>query len=238
MKKVLMWVLTGFMALAAIVYAPSVSSAIAVIFVLLAAPIGRWQEALSGRGLRGGVKGVLLCAAFLATVFTAPVQRSSDMAAGLPTAPPETSAPVEASAPVETAEPTPAPTLRPTVAPTPAPTPDPTPTPTPDPTPAPTPDPTPAPTPQPTPAPTAAPAQGGNTGGGSGGGGNGGNFDTWDNPNQQQTAMAWVLNTNSMKIHYPSCSSVRRIAPQNYATSNESLEALLSRGYTRCGRCF
>lgn len=111
------------------------------------------------------------------------------------------------------------------------------PTPESTPEPVPTPAPTPIPTPEPTPAPTSPPAQGGNSGGGTGGG-NGDNFTTWDNPNQQQTAMTWVLNTNSRKIHYPSCSSVRRIAPRNYATSNEPLEVLLARGYTRCGRCF
>ena len=82
---------------------------------------------------------------------------------------------------------------------------------TPSPTPKPTPEPTPAPTPTPEPTPT---------------------------PTPQQVARTWVLNTNTRKIHYPSCSSVSRIAAQNYATSTASIDELLARGYTRCGRCF
>lgn len=70
-----------------------------------------------------------------------------------------------------------------------------------------------------------------------GGSGNN-NFDTYDNPEQQQTKDDYVLNTSSMKIHYPSCRSVAKIAPKNYATSNESLDSLLAQGYDTCGICF
>lgn len=63
------------------------------------------------------------------------------------------------------------------------------------------------------------------------------NFNTWDNPDQQNTSAKWVLNTSTMKIHYPRCSEVRRIAPQNYDTSNLSESELLAQGYTTCGRC-
>ncbi len=65
----------------------------------------------------------------------------------------------------------------------------------------------------------------------------GNNFNTYDNPDQQQTADAYVLNTSSHKIHYPNCSSVAKIAPKNYSTSNASLEELMSQGYTTCGIC-
>lgn len=71
-----------------------------------------------------------------------------------------------------------------------------------------------------------------------GGTGKGSNFDTYDNLAQQQTNALWVLNTNSMKIHHPNCKSVKKIAPHNYATSNQSLEELISAGYTTCGNCF
>ena len=64
------------------------------------------------------------------------------------------------------------------------------------------------------------------------------NFNTYNNPEQQQTSALYVLNTSSMKIHYPSCSSVKQIAPQNYATSNSSTEDLRAQGYTTCGKCF
>lgn len=70
-----------------------------------------------------------------------------------------------------------------------------------------------------------------------GGSGNADNFDTWDNPDQQNTSAKWVLNTSTLKIHYPRCSEVPRIAPHNYATSNLSEEELLAQGYSTCGRC-
>lgn len=70
-----------------------------------------------------------------------------------------------------------------------------------------------------------------------GGTGNADNFYTWDNPDQQNTSAKWVLNNGTMKIHYPNCPDVRRIAPQNYATSNLSESELILQGYTTCGRC-
>lgn len=93
--------------------------------------------------------------------------------------------------------------------------------------------------------PDSSSSQGGNTGGssaggnnlGGGGSGNADNFDTWDNPDQQNTSAKWVLNTSTLKIHYPSCPEVRRIAPHNYSTSNLDEAELLVQGYTTCGRC-
>ncbi len=72
----------------------------------------------------------------------------------------------------------------------------------------------------------------------SGASGDPGNFNTYDNPSQQQTEAIYVLNTHTLKIHHPSCSSVKKIAPQNYATSNSSLDDLISQGYSTCGNCF
>lgn len=69
------------------------------------------------------------------------------------------------------------------------------------------------------------------------GNGNGDNFNTYDNEGQQHTSQTWVLNTSSMKIHYPSCSQVKKIAPQNYSTSNLSESELIAQGYTTCGVC-
>ncbi len=68
--------------------------------------------------------------------------------------------------------------------------------------------------------------------------GNGSNFNTYDNAAQQQTNASYVLNTNSHKIHYPTCRSVPKIAPQNYATSNSSVDELIAQGYSTCGNCF
>lgn len=128
-------------------------------------------------------------------------------------------------------------TAEPTVIPAVAPTPPPTIAPTPTPTVAPTPPPTEAPTPEPTaePQPDISTPQS-TEGTGSGAGNN--NFDTYDNPDQQQTEDTYVLNTNSMKIHHPGCSSVAKIAPQNYSTSNESIADLQAKGYSTCQRCF
>ena len=81
---------------------------------------------------------------------------------------------------------------------------------------------------------TSAPSGSGN----SGGNGNADNFNTYDNGAQQQTEAKWVLNTSSMKIHHPTCSQVKKIAPQNYATSNADVGTLKSQGYTTCGVCW
>lgn len=64
------------------------------------------------------------------------------------------------------------------------------------------------------------------------------NFDTYDNTEQQQTADTYVLNNSNKKIHYPSCSSVPKIAPNNYATSSQTVEELIAQGYSTCGVCF
>ena len=72
----------------------------------------------------------------------------------------------------------------------------------------------------------------------SSGNNNGSNFNTYDNPEQQNTEAVYVLNTSTKKIHYPSCKSVKKIAPQNYSTSNLSVEELKNQGYTTCGNCF
>ncbi len=69
------------------------------------------------------------------------------------------------------------------------------------------------------------------------GGGGGNNFNTYDNAEQQQTSDKYVLNTNSKVFHFPSCPTVKKIAPQNYATSNSSPTELKENGYKACGRC-
>ena len=236
MKRAIMWILTGFMGLSAIVFFPSVASVIMLAFAVMAAPIESWQELLSGWGLRGWLKGLVLCAVFLASVMTVPTDRANRTAdrfaptsaepsyyGTLPSKKPDTDT---AQRPEKTQQPSVEPSPGPTA--TPQPTPEPTVKPTPEPS---TPAPAGEPAQDPSPLPSGSVVTGGNRG-------DGGNFQTWDNPDQQQTTQTWVLNTNTMKIHYPSCSSVARIAPHNYATSSASLEELLGRGYSRCGRCF
>lgn len=127
---------------------------------------------------------------------------------------PSPAAIVESPSPTPTAEPTPPPS--------------PSPSSTPNPTPAPTAEPTPTPAPSPTPEPKADQPSGGDSN----------NFDTYNNPDQQQTTATYVLNTSTMKVHHPGCRSVKKIAPQNYAEFTGTLEEALARGYTRCGICF
>lgn len=62
-------------------------------------------------------------------------------------------------------------------------------------------------------------------------------FNTWNRPEQQQTTAAHVLNTSTMKIHYPKCREVPKIAPGNYLESNETVGLLFDQGYTYCGVC-
>jgi len=64
------------------------------------------------------------------------------------------------------------------------------------------------------------------------------NFNTYDNPDQQQTNASYVLNTSRMKIHYPTCRSVKKIAPKNYAEFSGTVEDAEGQGYSRCGICF
>ena len=66
---------------------------------------------------------------------------------------------------------------------------------------------------------------------------NSNNFNTYDTPEQQQTLATYVLNTNTKKFHYPSCKSVKKIAPQNYATSNSTRDELIAQDYQPCGNC-
>lgn len=173
--------------------------------------------------------GILVCfLLFVVAAVADPVEKDDGQDVSQRTIVSEQSPDPESLKPTATPKPTNTPT--PTASPAPTPTPEPTLSPTPAPTPAPTPDPTPEPTPSPEPTPQPERPSSGN-------GGNGSNFDTYDNPEQQQTDAARVLNTNTMKIHYPSCSEVKKIAPQNYSTSNLTESELIAQGYTTCGRC-
>lgn len=70
-----------------------------------------------------------------------------------------------------------------------------------------------------------------------GGSGNADNFNTYDNEEQQKTNANYVLNTSTMKFHYPGCSSVAKIAPQNYEEFYGTKQEVISLGYDTCGRC-
>ena len=52
-----------------------------------------------------------------------------------------------------------------------------------------------------------------------------------------QTA-AYVLNTNTKKVHKPSCHHVKKIKDTNRLDYQGALNDILSQGYTTCGTCF
>lgn len=54
---------------------------------------------------------------------------------------------------------------------------------------------------------------------------------------QQAFERSYVLNTNSMKFHYPSCSSVDQMAEHNKEYVTKTREELIDMGYEPCGNC-
>lgn len=47
----------------------------------------------------------------------------------------------------------------------------------------------------------------------------------------------YILNTNSHKFHYPSCSSVRQMSEGNKKSFNGTRDEVIGMGYDPCGRC-
>ena len=52
-----------------------------------------------------------------------------------------------------------------------------------------------------------------------------------------QTETTYILNTNSKRFHYPSCSSVESMSSHNRKDFKGSRETLISKGYQPCGQC-
>lgn len=51
------------------------------------------------------------------------------------------------------------------------------------------------------------------------------------------TEASYVLNTNTKKFHYPTCSSVDAMKPENRQDYTGSADELVAMGYSPCGRC-
>lgn len=92
----------------------------------------------------------------------------------------------------------------------------PEPTATPEPTAEPTPEPTATPQPTATPKPTEEPV-----------------IDRSVVP----VGTDYILNTNTKKFHYPSCSSVKQMKDKNKEYYNGTREECINMGYDPCGRC-
>lgn len=52
-----------------------------------------------------------------------------------------------------------------------------------------------------------------------------------------KNSTSYILNTNTKKIHLPSCNSVRRMSDKNKEKTSQSIEELKKEGYTPCQNC-
>ncbi len=50
--------------------------------------------------------------------------------------------------------------------------------------------------------------------------------------------ITYILNIDSMKIHFSTCRHVDRMSEENKQATTKTLEELLEEGYTKCGTCF
>ncbi|MCI9249891.1 MAG: DUF4236 domain-containing protein [Dorea sp.] len=63
------------------------------------------------------------------------------------------------------------------------------------------------------------------------------NFNTHDNPEQQQIKTNYVLNKSTKKFHLSRCRDVSKIAEKNYSIYDGSRDDIVSQGYSPCGHC-
>ena len=53
---------------------------------------------------------------------------------------------------------------------------------------------------------------------------------------QEAQSTSYVLNTNTLKVHYSTCNDVKKIKPENYAECSD-IQWAFDNGYTSCGHC-
>lgn len=53
----------------------------------------------------------------------------------------------------------------------------------------------------------------------------------------EKAGISYILNTNSKKIHYPTCESVQKMKPSNKKEYTGTMEDLLKQGYVPCKMC-
>lgn len=56
-------------------------------------------------------------------------------------------------------------------------------------------------------------------------------------PTPGETGIDYVLNTNTKKFHYPSCSSVKKMSEKNKGFYTGTREEVIAMGYDPCGNC-
>ncbi|MBO5884027.1 MAG: hypothetical protein J6Q78_06450, partial [Clostridia bacterium] len=57
------------------------------------------------------------------------------------------------------------------------------------------------------------------------------------NTSTSEEEQPYVLNTNTKKFHYPSCSSASSISANNRSDVTDSRSDLIIQGYSPCGKC-
>ena len=57
------------------------------------------------------------------------------------------------------------------------------------------------------------------------------------NPAPEPVSVAYILNTNTKKFHYPDCPSVDDMKEKNKKEFSGSRDELIARGYEPCKRC-
>lgn len=58
-----------------------------------------------------------------------------------------------------------------------------------------------------------------------------------DTADDTESELTYILNTNTMKFHYPECSSVNQMSESNKEEYTGNREDLIEAGYSPCGRC-
>lgn len=61
--------------------------------------------------------------------------------------------------------------------------------------------------------------------------------ETTKKANLGATDVRYILNTDSMKFHYPSCYSAAKIKAENYGEFNGTRDEIIKKGYSPCGNC-
>ena len=56
-------------------------------------------------------------------------------------------------------------------------------------------------------------------------------------PQQQNNSRSYILNTNTKKFHFASCSSIKQMSDKNKQEYTGSRDDLIAQGYSPCGRC-
>lgn len=61
--------------------------------------------------------------------------------------------------------------------------------------------------------------------------------ETYNTPNTEKQGTTYILNTNTKKFHYPSCSGVEQMKEKNKKEFCGDREDVISQGYSPCKRC-